>query len=179
MLSLKKKVSSGCEADRFLIDLPKVTGPSPSNKRHRHQSSIARSIKSLIDSPSQSGQISHQTYLPNSSTNSMSPAKTGCKPASRFSVNRTRNASTQWRAVASQAKYSTVDDLGEPMPPIVPNEKMDSPLPDAVGIDGATDWSKSYFGLSSQPFAKDIADVLMSPLESQDVEVKPGKHFRT
>jgi hypothetical protein len=65
------------------------------------------------------------------------------------------------------------------MPPIVPNEKMDSPLPDAVGIDGATDWSKSYFGLSSQPFAKDIADVLMSPLESQDVEVKPGKHFRT
>jgi hypothetical protein len=57
------------------IDLPKVTGPSrasPSNKRHhRHQSSIARSIKSLIDSPSQSGQISHQSYLPNSSTNSI------------------------------------------------------------------------------------------------------------
>ena len=48
----------------------KVTGPSPSNKRHRHQSSIARSIKSLIDSPSQSGQISQQSYLPNASTNS-------------------------------------------------------------------------------------------------------------
>ena len=59
------------------IDLPKLAGqisPSSSNRRHRHQSSIARSIKSLIDSPSQPGQISsyqHQPYLPNSSTNSI------------------------------------------------------------------------------------------------------------
>jgi hypothetical protein len=54
------------------IDLPKTVGqssPSPSNKRHRPQSSIARSIKSLIDSPSQIS--SYQPYLPNSSTNSI------------------------------------------------------------------------------------------------------------
>jgi hypothetical protein len=99
------------------------------------------------------------------------------QPASRFYVNQTRHASTQGRAVGSQAKYSTVDELGEPILPIVPTEKLDSPLPDAFASDGSTDWSKSYFGLSSHPFSKDIADVLMAPLDPQDVEMKPGKHF--
>lgn len=54
------------------IDLPKTAGQSPpslSNRRHRPQSSIARSIKSLIDSPSQIS--SYQPNLPNSSTNSI------------------------------------------------------------------------------------------------------------
>lgn len=101
------------------------------------------------------------------------------QPASRFSVNLTRQTSTQWRTIVSQAKYSTMDDEKEPMLPIVPLEKFDSPLPDAVGMDGATDWSKSYFGLSSQPFSKDIAEVLMSPLDPKDVEMKPGEHFRS
>ena len=98
------------------------------------------------------------------------------QPATRFSVSRTRHASTQWRAAASQkAKYSTVEDYGDPTLVPTPSEKLD-PAPDAGG-NGTTDWSKSYFGLSSQPFAKEIADVLMSPLHSDDVEIKPGKHF--
>jgi hypothetical protein len=37
-----------------------------------------------------------------------------------------------------------------------------------------TDWSKSYHGLSVQAFAKEIADVLMAPLDPMDVEIKPG-----
>jgi hypothetical protein len=41
--------------------------------------------------------------------------------------------------------------------------------------EGPTDWSKSYFGLSTQAFSKDIADVLLAPIEPLDVEVKPGK----
>ena len=40
----------------------------PSNRRHRPWSSIARSIKSRIDSPSQT---SYQPYLPSSSTNNV------------------------------------------------------------------------------------------------------------
>ncbi|KAI0650446.1 mitochondrial genome maintenance MGM101-domain-containing protein [Trametes meyenii] len=35
------------------------------------------------------------------------------------------------------------------------------------------DWSRSYFGLSTQPFPKEAADVLMTPLDPQDVEIKP------
>ncbi|KAI0722678.1 mitochondrial genome maintenance MGM101-domain-containing protein [Earliella scabrosa] len=35
------------------------------------------------------------------------------------------------------------------------------------------DWSKSYFGLSTQPFPKEAAEVLMQPVDPADVEIKP------
>lgn len=35
------------------------------------------------------------------------------------------------------------------------------------------DWTKSFHGLSSQPFSKEAADVLMAPIAADDVEVKP------
>lgn len=40
--------------------------------------------------------------------------------------------------------------------------------------DGQTDWSKSYSGLSQEAFAKEIAQVLLSPLDPLDIEMKPG-----
>ena len=56
------------------IDFPKLAGQSPNSpsiRRHRPQPSIARSIISLIDSPSQPERISfYQPSLPNSSTHS-------------------------------------------------------------------------------------------------------------
>jgi hypothetical protein len=44
--------------------------------------------------------------------------------------------------------------------------------------DGVTDWSKSYSGLSSQAFSKEIADILLAPIDPHDVEVKPGQPTR-
>jgi hypothetical protein len=40
--------------------------------------------------------------------------------------------------------------------------------------DGATDWSRSYHGLSVTPFPKESADVLLAPVDPRDVEIKPG-----
>ncbi|KAI6100126.1 mitochondrial genome maintenance MGM101 [Pisolithus sp. B1] len=37
----------------------------------------------------------------------------------------------------------------------------------------ATDWSRSYYGLSSQAFSKEIADVLLAPIDERDIEIKP------
>lgn len=39
-----------------------------------------------------------------------------------------------------------------------------------------TDWSRSYHGLSEQAFSKDIADILLAPIDPLDIEMKPGKH---
>jgi hypothetical protein len=36
------------------------------------------------------------------------------------------------------------------------------------------DWSRSYHGLSSQPFPKEVADILLAPVDPLDVEMKPG-----
>ncbi|KAI0776167.1 mitochondrial genome maintenance MGM101 [Trametes elegans] len=49
----------------------------------------------------------------------------------------------------------------------------------ATAVEGAPqdpshpDWSRSYFGLSTQPFPKEVAEVLMTPLDANDVEIKP------
>ncbi|KAF8956714.1 mitochondrial genome maintenance MGM101-domain-containing protein [Flammula alnicola] len=48
-----------------------------------------------------------------------------------------------------------------------------SPLPDAIGTDGSTDWSRSYSGLSTQPFPGEIIEVLLAPIDPMDVEMKP------
>ncbi|KAK7038021.1 mitochondrial genome maintenance protein [Favolaschia claudopus] len=54
-------------------------------------------------------------------------------------------------------------------------ETHTSPLPEPLSPpeSGTTDWSKSYAGLSEQAFSKEIADVLLAPLESNDIEIKP------
>ncbi|KAL5487979.1 hypothetical protein ACEPAI_6087 [Sanghuangporus weigelae] len=35
------------------------------------------------------------------------------------------------------------------------------------------DWSTSYYGLSAQPFSKEAAEILQSPLQPMDIEIKP------
>lgn len=110
------------------------------------------------------------------------------QPATRFTANGTRLATSQWRVQGSHAKYSTVNGYDDAIPPLPHateslDKKLEIPpllpsLPDVMGSDGARDWSKSYFGLSAQPFSKEIADVLMAPLDPNDVEMKPGKDFQ-
>lgn len=42
------------------------------------------------------------------------------------------------------------------------------------GDGSPSDWSRSFHGLSSQPFDKEITEVLLAPVEPADIEVKPG-----
>jgi hypothetical protein len=104
------------------------------------------------------------------------------QPATRFTINGTRHATSQWRVLGSHAKYSTVSDYEAPVAPAENLEQnLEIPslpsLPDAMGSDGTRDWSKSYFGLSAHPFTKEVAEVLMAPVNPMDVEMKPGKAF--
>ncbi|OSX59330.1 hypothetical protein POSPLADRAFT_1150373 [Postia placenta MAD-698-R-SB12] len=44
----------------------------------------------------------------------------------------------------------------------------------AGDVEGApTDWSKSYYGLSVEPFPKEVSEVLQAPTDPLDIEVKP------
>lgn len=36
------------------------------------------------------------------------------------------------------------------------------------------DWSRSFHGLSTQPFSEEVSKILTAPLELEDVEIKPG-----
>ena len=62
-----------------------------------------------------------------------------------------------------------------PAAPFVGGEFAESFSASGTPADPSTpDWSKSYFGLSTQPFPKEAADVLLAPIDPRDVEIKPG-----
>ena len=48
------------------------------------------------------------------------------------------------------------------------------PLLDAPPPGGTTDWSRSYHGLSTQPFPPEVTNVLQADIDSLDIEMKPG-----
>jgi hypothetical protein len=64
-----------------------------------------------------------------------------------------------------------------PLETVPSSASLSSPFPGdftaAVDI-GSTDWSTSYHGLSTQAFSKDIANILLAPVDDMDIEMKPG-----
>lgn len=54
-----------------------------------------------------------------------------------------------------------------------------TPIPASEGLaepsTNGTDWSKSYSGLSTQAFNKEVTDTLLAPINPLDVEMKPGE----
>lgn len=56
-----------------------------------------------------------------------------------------------------------------------PPKQLNDVLPDdpIAPPAGAVDWSRSFHGLSSEPFSSEIAEVLMDQLDADSVEIKP------
>jgi Mitochondrial genome maintenance MGM101 len=48
------------------------------------------------------------------------------------------------------------------------------PLLDGPPTGGTTDWSRSYHGLSTQPFPPEVAEILQAAIDPLDIEMKPG-----
>ncbi|TEB37090.1 mitochondrial genome maintenance MGM101 [Coprinellus micaceus] len=101
---------------------------------------------------------------------------------SKPSTLQTRSAFTASRYVANGASPSTAttNTVAKPAAPSQPvatpageNGPLDGPLPHFVGSDGATDWSRSYHGLSTQAFLPETAELLMAPIVPEDIEIKP------
>ncbi|KAJ8087933.1 hypothetical protein PM082_013484 [Marasmius tenuissimus] len=54
-----------------------------------------------------------------------------------------------------------------------PSETNGAESLSAAANDATTDWSRSYSGLSERPFPKEAADVLLAPVDPNDIEMKP------
>jgi hypothetical protein len=74
----------------------------------------------------------------------------------------------RYNSTAANAKPAPVNSTSKSSQ----NEPI--PLPDVKGHDGTTDWSRSYAGLSVQPFSKEVAEILQAPIEPLNIEIKPG-----
>jgi hypothetical protein len=70
---------------------------------------------------------------------------------------------------------STVSSDGQAYFPA--SQQFDTPATEGIELNepGNThDWSKSFHGLSTQPFAPEVAEILMQPVTADDIEIKPG-----
>jgi hypothetical protein len=87
-------------------------------------------------------------------------------------VTKSTGAPGQSPAVEQHASTSQ-DSLLEPLPSAAAAAE---PVP-AANDNGTTelDWSTSFHGLSVQPFPSEAANILMQPIDPNDVEIKPGK----
>lgn len=82
---------------------------------------------------------------------------------------------------------AALPDYAALAPPLEPSPPSTTPphsihIVEAPGFDDpaestqpGNDWSKSFHGLSSKPFDKEVAQILMRPLDVKDIEIKPGK----
>ncbi|KAL6309776.1 mitochondrial genome maintenance MGM101 [Sparassis latifolia] len=118
-----------------------------------------------------------------SSWRTLTPSRTYVAVARTFTpraASATKGASTKTALQAAKASTTSLPSsavLSQPPSP-TPFPSEASELSDAlsngvVGETTSTDWSKSYYGLSRQPFSKDVSEVLLSPIDPQDVEMKP------
>ena len=61
--------------------------------------------------------------------------------------------------------------VAPPSPP--PKTLTDEPLKLKEEDPSHVDWTRSFHGLSVEPFSKEAADILLAPLVPEDVEIKP------
>ena len=86
-------------------------------------------------------------------------------PARRFYNNDSFPPSSSSTPAAPAAEVHNMQELG---------------LNDDVSLpeDGTTtDWSRSFHGLSTEAFPKEVNEILMQKLDPEDVEIKPGEFF--
>ncbi|KAF8638542.1 hypothetical protein AX17_002085 [Amanita inopinata Kibby_2008] len=90
--------------------------------------------------------------------------------AANSNSNNSKNNSKSNNNHALNAKNDAVQGEQQPLP--FNNETP--PMPElSTNGEGQTDWSRSYYGLSTQAFSREIADILLAPLEQQNIEIKP------
>ncbi|KAG9780243.1 hypothetical protein KCU88_g3785, partial [Aureobasidium melanogenum] len=49
----------------------------------------------------------------------------------------------------------------------------DQPLDTQADDPSRLDWTRSFHGLSAEPFSKEAADILQAPIDPEDIEIKP------
>jgi Mitochondrial genome maintenance MGM101 len=79
-----------------------------------------------------------------------------------------------------EADIATSEIIHNTPPESIPSSGALSlpPLLDAPPAGSATDWSRSYHGLSTQPFSLEVANVLQASIDPLDIEIKPGPSSR-
>lgn len=133
------------------------------------RSALSEQISAGISRSLRTGSSRSTSFCTAKSARSLSTSRrqTAAVPASNYAR---KTVAAAKPATPPQPNQSSIDDQS-------PIKDMTSGLADEPLIldEGSrqVDWTRSFHGLSSQPFSKEAADVLLAPVPFDDVEVKP------
>ncbi|KAI9650095.1 hypothetical protein NHQ30_000108 [Ciborinia camelliae] len=142
-------------------------------------------VPDAVSSVSRMSPMSRAVGLARQSRHFSTTFRNAASPTSSYSY--TPRASFVPKPVTSSAAPAAKPKAPEPAAkskepePVIDNQSpikdmtlglADEPLILDEGV-RQVDWTRSYHGLSSQPFSKEAADVLLAPIPADDVEVKP------
>jgi len=133
---------------------------------------------------SRAGISSHRTYAASTRTYPARSAATSSRVA-KAPASTTTTANEVSRDDISEAisDASGVREALEEVPPenVLSAESVSSRISQIAfpgdfvsgGDSAANDWSKSYYGLSVEAFQREVADILLAPIDEMDIEIKP------
>ena len=131
------------------------------------------------------GISSHRTYAASTRTYPARSAATSSRVAKApASTTTTTNEISRDDITEAIADASGVREALEEVPPesVLSAESVSSRISQIAfpgdfvsgGDSAANDWSKSYYGLSVEAFQREVADILLAPIDEMDIEIKPG-----
>jgi hypothetical protein len=114
--------------------------------------------------PPQTGSTPSYTSRPAATTAQASPVASAPSGTTNKSYPRQPPISTE--------RQTTANPPQEPILDISQSGLSDQPATSTPSEDNV-DWTTSFSGLSSQAFSKEAADILLAPIETDDIEIKP------
>lgn len=94
------------------------------------------------------------------------------EPVAKETASEVASAPTPTPVPAAAAAASTVATTPQQFPS---TKQFDTSLEMEPPQENGHNWSSSFYGLSTERFPKEVADILLEPINPDDVEVKPGE----
>lgn len=136
------------------------------DKKEMYSIRSLRAVSSSASRVSSRGLIRSIATTPRyqqSSTTSTTPSQTGAGSPNTPASKSTDRAS---QIVSPPPSHPTTANISK-------TGLSDKPLELETSPEEKIDWTRSFHGLSAEPFAKEAADVLLAPTDPNEVEIKP------
>ncbi|QDS75458.1 hypothetical protein FKW77_004173 [Venturia effusa] len=140
---------------------------------------LTRPTTRTTATPTYTNQSATSTTSSTAPPSSPSTSTTAAKTAAPVRVASTPPKPTSQTNTTSQPTIRSLrNGLSDELPPTItsasPAPETPTPLAPSQDSNGEpVDWSRSFHGLSTTPFSKEAAEVLMAPIDQDDVEIKP------
>ncbi|KAF2097354.1 Mgm101p-domain-containing protein [Rhizodiscina lignyota] len=143
---------------------PKPASTYKANKSTTSSSRPASTASSVASKPANNVARSSPSTASNSTSSNSSPAPP--RPPPLKTKENSRNSSIP----VSDLTLGLADT-----PPLPTSESSpDAPfLTPSTSSSNAVDWTRSFHGLSTQPFSEEAQRILQEPLKEEDIEIKP------